>query len=45
MELNVFSSSLTTAELARELGWIPKKEEIDFQQSLLDDFNLLFGQA
>ncbi|KAB8068603.1 hypothetical protein BDV29DRAFT_162236 [Aspergillus leporis] len=44
-EVGLLSNSLTTAELARELGWIPKKEEIDFQQSLLDDFNLLFGQA
>lgn len=38
--LILFSSSLTNAELSREIGWTPKMTEADFQQSLVDDLNL-----
>ncbi|EED12418.1 conserved hypothetical protein [Talaromyces stipitatus ATCC 10500] len=44
-EVGLASNSLTVADLAREIGWTPKMKETDFQQSLLDDINLLFGSA
>lgn len=35
------SSSLTNADLSREIGWAPKMTEADFQQSLADDLKLV----
>ncbi|PLB46337.1 NAD(P)-binding protein [Aspergillus steynii IBT 23096] len=39
-----FLSSLTSAQLGRELGWKPEVG-IELQQAVLDDFTLLFGHS
>ncbi|OKL55584.1 hypothetical protein UA08_09175 [Talaromyces atroroseus] len=44
-EVGLASNSLTKSDLGQEIGWVSKKEEVDFRQSIVDDFDLLFGKA
>ncbi|KKK14397.1 hypothetical protein P175DRAFT_0476905 [Aspergillus ochraceoroseus IBT 24754] len=44
-EVGLASNSLTRADLAREMGWVSNMTDIDFQKSLLDDFDLLCRHA
>ena len=36
------SSSLTIAKRASDMGWRPKTSEVDYQTSILEDFELVY---
>ncbi|KAI0542839.1 hypothetical protein GGR58DRAFT_452141 [Xylaria digitata] len=40
-EIALASNSVTKADLALEMGWKAQKTEADFQQSLMDDFDII----